>query len=153
MNESIVITEKYKESEIIGCIITNEHIYKNDNNIIPIKAMWDTGSSGTVISSDLVKKLGLSPIGKSMVKSSGSSFKSGVYNLELLLAEKQIFRLQVTESDQLNNSDMDVLIGMDVITLGDFAISTVGEEICFSFRYPSQGFIDFKEQEIEKQGN
>lgn len=147
MNEPIVITEKYKESEIMGCIITDEHIYQDENNIIPIKALWDTGSSGTVISSNLVKKLGLKPIGKSIVKSSGSSFKSGVYNIDLLLAEKQIFELQVTESDQLDNSEIDILIGMDVITLGDFAISTVGEEICFSFRYPSQGFIDFKEQE------
>ena len=142
MNESLVITKKYHESEIVGCIITNEHIYQGDNTI-PIRAMWDTGSSETVISCDLAKKLELSPIGKSNIISSGSIFKSNVYNIDLLLAEKQRFTLQVTESEQLNNSDMDVLIGMDVISLGDFAISTEGEEICFSFRYPSQGFIDF----------
>ena len=37
----------------------------------------------------------------------------------------------------------DVLIGMDVINNGDFAVSNHGGVTKFSFRLPSQGHIDF----------
>ena len=39
--------------------------------------------------------------------------------------------------------DLDVLIGMDIISLGDFAITNVGGKTTFSFRFPSIAEIDF----------
>ena len=39
--------------------------------------------------------------------------------------------------------DADVLIGMDVITLGDFAVTNADGFTQFSFRTPSQEHIDF----------
>lgn len=36
-----------------------------------------------------------------------------------------------------------MLIGMNVIVLGDFAISTFNGKTSFSFRIPSKGLIDF----------
>ena len=142
MNELLVFTKKYLESEFNGCIITNEHICRG-NDIFPVKALWDTGSSESVISSDLAEKLKLESVGMSNVSSSGSAFISKVYNIIVLIAERQKISLQVTESNQLAENDIDILIGMDVITLGDFAISSYNGEICFSYRYPSQGLIDF----------
>ena len=40
-------------------------------------------------------------------------------------------------------ADCDVLIGMDVITLGDLAVTNAGGQTVFTFRVPSQGGIDF----------
>jgi len=37
----------------------------------------------------------------------------------------------------------DVLIGMDIITQGDFAVTNKGGKTMFSFRYPSKEHIDF----------
>ncbi len=43
--------------------------------------------------------------------------------------------------------DADVLIGMDVITKGDFAVSNWDGKTSFSFRVPSLGEIDFVKEE------
>lgn len=59
----------------------------------------------------------------------------------------------VLTNDFIHEEKIDLLLGMDFIKGGDFAISEYDGTICFSFRYPSEGFIDFKEQEIEKQEN
>lgn len=42
-------------------------------------------------------------------------------------------------------ADTGVLIGMDLITLGDFAVTNKNGQTCFSFRYPSSEWIDFSE--------
>jgi len=41
---------------------------------------------------------------------------------------------------------MDVLIGMDIITLGDFAITNENNKTTFSFRIPSLHTIDYVKQ-------
>lgn len=58
----------------------------------------------------------------------------------------------------LLNTDTDFLIGMDIITLGDFAVTNVNGKTVFSFRYPSCEKIDYvndarnlKRQSLEKQ--
>ena len=40
-----------------------------------------------------------------------------------------------------------VLIGMDIITLGDFAVTHRDRKTKFSFRFPSQADIDFVEED------
>ena len=42
-------------------------------------------------------------------------------------------------SEDYSDFDYDVLIGMDVITKGDFVVSTVNGETTFSFRMPAKG--------------
>lgn len=43
------------------------------------------------------------------------------------------------------NNDTDIVIGMDVISQGDFAISNFEGKTIFTFRCPSVAKIDFKE--------
>lgn len=50
--------------------------------------------------------------------------------------------LQVTEMPAIAGAH-DILIGMDVISAGDFAISNHEGRTVFSFRMPSAGRIDF----------
>ena len=145
MKKPLIITKKYPETDFNACIMTEEHI-SNDGDLIPIKALWDTGSSESVISSELVKKLNLHSIGNAIIGSTGATIKSNIYKLDFVLAGKQHILLDVTESSQLNDSGIDMLIVLDVICLGDFAISTYDGTVCFSFRYPSQGLIDFNAQ-------
>jgi hypothetical protein len=40
----------------------------------------------------------------------------------------------------------DILIGMDVITLGDFAVSNHNGKTVFTFQTPSQGLTDYVKQ-------
>lgn len=51
--------------------------------------------------------------------------------------------VEVTEGDLMGE---DVLIGMDIITRGDFAITNVGGKTTFSFRIPSVETIDYCQQ-------
>lgn len=145
MNDPVVFTKKYKASNFDGTLITNEHIYLNDK-LIPIKALWDTGSSESVISSNLVKKLSLRSIGSALLNGTSLSCKTKIYEIIFLLAEKQRISLQVTESSQIGNSGIDLLIGLDVIGMCDFAISTDDENLYMSIRFPSQGLIDFTKE-------
>lgn len=54
MSEPIIFTKKYKELVFDGFLITDEHIDYN-SKLIPIKTLWDTASSESVISSNLAK--------------------------------------------------------------------------------------------------
>lgn len=48
-------------------------------------------------------------------------------------------------------ADADVLIGMDIITRGDFAVTNFEGVTKFSFRCPSEGHIDFVEEHNKTQ--
>jgi hypothetical protein len=55
-----------------------------------------------------------------------------------------IRNVRVTEF--IDENDFDVIIGMDIITCGDFAISNYGRKTVVSFRIPSQNPpIDFRD--------
>ena len=45
---------------------------------------------------------------------------------------------------------IDVLIGMDIITLGDFAITNFGGKTVMSYRYPSVCTIDFAKEDKQE---
>ena len=145
MNKSLVITKKYPISEFSSCIITEENICIENHNIL-VKGLWNTGYSESVISSDFVQKYNLQPIGTATVGTTGVTLKSNIYAIDFLLAQKQHIFLNVTESSQLCGSGFDMLIGLDVITLGDFTLTTTDDTICFSFRYPPKGLIDFTKE-------
>lgn len=55
-----------------------------------------------------------------------------------------VAQLPVTGNDL---GDVDMLIGMDVISKGDFAVTNVGGITTFSFRIPSQETIDYVQQD------
>ena len=55
-----------------------------------------------------------------------------------------VTEVPVTEADALAG-DAEVLIGMDIIGLGDFAVSNFQGQTSFTFRIPSLKHIDFVE--------
>lgn len=144
-----VFSKKYGERQdavITKCYILapktdkdgNRHYCETDN------AMWDTGSTNTSISQEIVAALNLQPIGKIPVSIYGGSIvERDVYEIDILLPGNiRVEHLQVMGDDA---SDYDVLIGMDVITLGDMCISNKDDQTCFSFRLPSKEHIELTE--------
>lgn len=64
-----------------------------------------------------------------------------MYAINLFLPNQVAFQfVKVTEGVL---SGFDLLIGMDVITTGDFSITNVGGKTTFSFRVPSVKEVDF----------
>lgn len=98
------------------------------------KAVWDTGASSTAITSDIAKKLGLIPTGVTQVFTAGGIRTCNTYVITIRLPhDVGITGLPVTEAD-LGSCDM--LIGMDVIALGDFTVQNKGGKTVFEFCLP-----------------
>lgn len=103
-------------------------------------AVWDTGATNTVISPEIVAALGLKPIRQSSISAYGGVFDTFTYKIDLCFDNGyEIKNLEVLSGEC---SDYDVLIGMDVITQGDFFISTIGGSTSFCFRMPAEGFLN-----------
>lgn len=120
----------------------------NDNN--PGRdwvSLWDTGATCSVITHDVVEKLDLKPVSMSVVSTPQGSYNAYVYYIDLFLPNGVRFpKLQVLEGQP---SGCDILIGMDVIGKGDFAVSSHNDQTTFSYRSPSISVIDFVENSYE----
>jgi hypothetical protein len=112
----------------------------------PYLATWDTGATNTVITSKVVTELGLKPSGKVKVRGVGPAgicqeHDSNTYLVNILLPNNvTIAGVRVSENAV---EGCDVLIGMDVITTGDLAITNHNGRTTFSFRVPPCEEIDF----------
>jgi hypothetical protein len=67
-----------------------------------------------------------------------------IYLVSILLPNQLGFdKIEVVSAKTLG--DEDILIGMDIITEGDLAITNFNMKTMFSFRVPSNENIDFRE--------
>lgn len=141
MNSLIKHFDNYREAIITDCyIVMPEGEVDADGNRRYCKienAVWDTGATNTVVSPEVVESLGLKPTGKSSISSYGGIVETCTYTIDICFENGyRIRNLEVMSGDY---SDYDVLIGMDVINLGDFSISTVDGKTSFRFHMPSIG--------------
>ena len=92
----------------------------------------------------MVERLSLYPISQEDVATANGIFTANVYLVSLHLVNNVVFpALRVTEAELGN--DVDVLIGMDIIGAGDFAITHADGKTCLSFQIPSRRKIRFKD--------
>lgn len=140
------ITQKYThrvESVLSNCFVikptnTNKLEYCEAKDVL-----WDTGATNTIISNSMAQALGLEPIKKAIIAGIGGNVEAYTYNISLYFAKEGawIRDLEVLACDLEDN---DMIIGMDTITKGDFAITNKDGETWFSFRIPSQEHIEFE---------
>ncbi len=106
------------------------------------RAIWDTGATNSVITQEVVDACGLKPTGMTTVHGVGGVQRTDTFLVNILLRNNTAAQnIQVALGQDL--ADSQVLIGMDIITAGDFAITNVGGKTVFSFRIPSIKTIDF----------
>lgn len=135
-----VFTEKYKT---IQRKLINSAVIEFNGNYLPAKAQWDTGATGTCISKQVVAKLGLQPTGMINVQTPSGIGTMNKYMVNLTLNnELTILDFPVMDSE-IGSQGIDVLIGMDIISIGDFAVSNFEGRTQFSFRIPSQEHVEF----------
>lgn len=111
--------------------------------VVQLSAIWDTGAMRTVLTTKVIQKLGIKPISTMRIMGATGEGTCNVYDLDLILPNNiRVSNLQIAEVANLGNHDG--LIGMDIIGLGDFAVSNVNGKTWFSFIYPPNGKgIDF----------
>ena len=105
------------------------------------KAIWDTGATNSVISKSVIETLELSPVGATQTYGVHGSKVVDVFLVGIALPNRIVVpELRVTLGEL---SGAGVLIGMDIITRGDFAVTNFRNRTVFSFCMPSQQTIDF----------
>ena len=107
-------------------------------------AIWDTGATNSVITKALASKLGLNIVGYVDVNGVHGSKVTNQYFCKISLNEDVEFSIPVTECEELSSDgSLEVLLGMDIITKGDFAITQKDGKTTMSYAYPSVHNIDF----------
>lgn len=110
---------------------------------IAAKALWDTGASNSVISDRLAKSLGLVSVGKREVHHGDGSSQRETYMVNFGLPNNVGVVGLVATDFPASHDHFSVLIGMDVLRMGDFALTHVGSQTCMTFRMPSCIVIDY----------
>ncbi len=120
---------------------------------VTVKAIWDTGASGTCISKKVANSLGLVPVGMSSHNTAAGTIDCYDYIVDIILPN-QVCIQKVRVSDFLGGPDLDVLVGMDIICAGDFSITNANGISVVSFRIPPDAFhIDYvATQKPDKKG-
>lgn len=111
------------------------------------QALWDTGATNSMISQDVVDQCGLTPTTFTNVgHAQGTSQSVPVYLVNVFLPNLvMVTGVEAALLAQLHYGPqkIDVLVGMDIINQGDFAVTNLNGKTTFSFRIPSQVQIDF----------
>ena len=131
-----IVVETY--NQIVDKIITN--VITNHKE--QAKALWDTGANCCCISYDLVKRLNLKPIGAMPIATPSGTAIYNKYMIDIELPNKiELKDVTVCESE-IGSQKLDLIIGMNIINKGDFAISNFNGMTKFSFRIPTSSDIN-----------
>ena len=107
-------------------------------------AQWDTGATNTCISERVVNELGLIPIGKVKMQTPSGEIIANEYRIDIKLQNENVLLRNIyVVYSEIGKQGIDMLIGMNIITLGDFAVTNYEGKTVFTFRFPSQGCTDY----------
>jgi hypothetical protein len=107
-------------------------------------AIWDTGATNCVITQEVIDKCGLIATGVAQVHGVHGPELSETYLVNIALPNGVVFpTVQVTKGRLVGGANM--LIGMNIIAMGDFAVTNHNGLTKFSFRVPSIQHIDFND--------
>ena len=143
MNKAI--TQKYSskvESVLSACFVVKPIVDGNVEYCEAENVLWDTGATNTIISKNIAEALKLNPIKKAVISGIGGSIEAQTYNISLFFPAEGVW-IKDLEVMACDLEDNDMIIGMDTITQGDFAITNKNGETWFSFRLPAEEHIEF----------
>ncbi|GHU53858.1 hypothetical protein FACS189496_5370 [Bacilli bacterium] len=152
--DTLAIT--YKADCLLSRVITRLSIQHAEEFCAPrdlplkpveVRAMWDTGSTGCCVSEKLAKALNLISIASLDLTSAHGSKPANVYLLDIFFPDNTRAK-NVVAAEIIPSGEFEIIIGMNIIALGDFALSNDQGKTVLSFRLPSaHSPIDFSEQE------
>jgi hypothetical protein len=112
---------------------------------IKTQGIWDTGATNSVITKSVAQALGLIPISLANVMGVHGSKIVPIYRVAITLNNENISLItEVTECEELSGThDTGMLVGMNIIGMGDFSVSNFNGETTMTFRVPSLERIDY----------
>ena len=118
-----------------GAIATNQ----TPKNVY--QALWDTGATCSCISQKVADELDLPVIANHSIRGVTGEAVKNVHVVDLFLPSNLLLKnVMVICADII---DCDILIGMNIIAIGDFVVSNFNGRTLFTFRYPSMHGYDF----------
>ena len=129
-------------------------IRKKDTSYTPKlwRGLWDTGASKSSITQRIVDDLNLIPVGNTNISTANGIVAVNTYFVDFGLPNGVTVKNVLVSCADLGD-DIDVLIGMDIIRHGDFAITNTNKKTTFSFRTPSIQEIDYVEESRNNKNN
>ena len=113
-------------------------------------AIWDTGATHSAITKKVADDLDLKPTGIAEVRYGSGKQSTNTYLVNISLPNGvMVGRVRVTEVQLTPDANIpedqqaQVLIGMDIIGMGDFAVTNANGKTTLSFCVPSTKEIDF----------
>jgi hypothetical protein len=107
---------------------------RDDTKGIITNVLWDTGATHSSLSTKIVQDLGLKSIDTTVVHGVNSSKVADIVIASIRFSSSIFLTGKRFSVNEIPGAD--VLIGMDIIMLGDFAISNGEGETLFSFVIP-----------------
>jgi hypothetical protein len=106
------------------------------DNSLKVKAIWDTGATHSVISNEVKKQMKFTPIRSKLVYGVNSK-----QNVDIIVASIKLPNDFIIDQKRFYVCSLppgvDVLIGMDIIQLGEFHLSNAGGKTQYSFVVPA----------------
>lgn len=99
---------------------------------------FDTGADKSCISKRLIDELELTPTSKTIISTVHKSETCNVYKAHIGFTPYAVAKNFEFAAQNETNNLYDVLIGMDLLAMGDFMFTNYEGHTVFSFRAPSQ---------------
>jgi predicted aspartyl protease len=127
----------------IGVPVPVQGYPKDKRMLLTAKALIDTGATNSCISQNFVQASQLLSFRKATVHSAQGEYPSSVYQIDIVFPNRLLIqKIDVIEFKK--GQDFDCIIGMDILRMGDCAITNANGITIFSFRVPSDNkHIDF----------
>lgn len=118
----------------------------NGSSTITGTALWDTGATTSCVSESVAQQLSLVPTGMMNIQTPSSTKAVKTYLVNVGLPNHlNVNDVQVCETD-IGKQGIEMLVGMDIISLGDFCVSNFNNKTVFTFRFPSKEKTDYVPQ-------
>lgn len=139
---SLVVSVKGIANKLISTIEVEDPF---SLKTVQVSGIWDTGATRSVVTKSTAQALGLVSVGQRTVRGVHGVRLVNVYLATIRLSGTDIeVTEQVTECDELSSDGtVGTLLGMNIISTGDFAVSNYRNRTKFTFRSPSIAHVDY----------
>jgi hypothetical protein len=137
-----------KQNKIITPV-TLHAVPFNSSLSLSTNALWDTGASMSAITPEIKGKLKVTPVDK---KTIAGIHSTQVVDVVLITVElpNSVIKMNIKVAVCNITSNVGMIIGMDIISLGDLALSNGDEQTLLSFAVPPfLEKIDFSKKQNE----
>lgn len=117
--------------------LVNEVAIQFDGRTIPARAMWDTGANLSCLISSFARRIRIRQRGQVDVGGASGIVTTPRYIASIILPGGMLIDdIELAEVD-FEYHDFDIIIGMDIISRGNFAVKNDGGKTSFSFTWVS----------------